>query len=302
MWKKSLLILTLSLAISSYSKACDACGCGIGSVYWGILPNNNLNYLGLWWQHQQFKTHLDHDDVLHPESREYFNTLELRGRFYLTDRLSVMGLVPVGFHRRQQLNEWINLNGLGDISLMANYRLINTADSLVGSIRHQLEIGAGVKLPTGAFRAIDAEEEVNPNWQLGSGSWDFLASANYTALMGKVGLQTNLTYKYNTTNADDYRFGHRLNGMLTLFYRQGNKALEWMPNVGLYGEWGDRDVQYGYWQTDTGGHLLMANAGVEFYMGRFNWGVSYLHPLEQEWSAGQVNARSRFSTHLSLYF
>ncbi len=302
MWKKSLLILAFIGLINTYSKACDACGCGIGSVYWGILPNNNLHYLGLWWQHQRFKTHLDHDDALHPESLEYFNTLELRGRFYLSDRFSITALVPVGFHRRQQLGEWVDLRGLGDVSLLGNFRLFDSSDSLSRRIRHRFELGAGVKLPTGTFRHLDAENEVNPNFQLGSGTWDLLFSANYTALLGKLGMQTNLTYKWNTTNADDYRFGHRLNGTLMLFYRQGNPSLEWMPNLGLYGEWGGQDVQYGYWQTNTGGHLMMANAGVEFYAGRCNWGVSYLHPLAQHWSAGQVNARSRASAHFSVYF
>ncbi|GJM34257.1 MAG: hypothetical protein DHS20C18_32580 [Saprospiraceae bacterium] len=304
MWKKIFLPLAI-LAISIPAlKACDACGCGIGSIYWGILPNNNLHTVGLSWQNQHYTSHLghDHEELLQSESAEYFNTLELRGRFYLNDRFSLSAIVPVGFHRRQSVGEWININGLGDISVMGNYRIFDSSDSLNHRVRHRFELGLGVKIPTGSFNALDTESVVNPNFQLGSGSWDFLFSANYTALMGQLGLQTNVTYKRNTTNSDDFRFGHRLNGSMMLFYRQNIKAFEFMPNLGLYGEWGGRDVENRYWQNNTGGHLLMSNVGIELYVSRYNFGASYLHPIDQDWSAGQVEAQARYTAHINVYF
>ena len=53
-------IITILLALFSWSavKACDICGCGVGSYYLGILPEYNKRFIGLRYQHKNLTTHL----------------------------------------------------------------------------------------------------------------------------------------------------------------------------------------------------------------------------------------------------
>ena len=103
-----------------------------------------------------------------------------------------------------------SLKGLGDIVISANYNLINTYDSADHFFKHNLLIGGGLKLPTGEFRAIENGLTVNQNFQLGTGSLDFLFNFIYTVRRKNLGLNTELSYSRNTTNKDEYKFGNAM--------------------------------------------------------------------------------------------
>jgi hypothetical protein len=53
-----LLVLVLLLAPSKL-RACDICGCGVGSYYLGILPEFKKRFIGLRYQHKGLITHLN---------------------------------------------------------------------------------------------------------------------------------------------------------------------------------------------------------------------------------------------------
>ncbi|MDP1051393.1 hypothetical protein, partial [Klebsiella quasipneumoniae] len=74
--------------------------------------------------------------------------------------------------------------------------------------------------PTGRFKYdLNSSEEVaNPNFQLGTGSTDFLLNAIYTVRYNQWGLNTDLTYKINTKNSNQYQYGNKLTTALTAFY------------------------------------------------------------------------------------
>ena len=63
-------MLTLfMLFIITASKACDICGCGVGSYYLGILPEYNKRFIGLRYQHKtlqpEFRTEIPSSPNLH---------------------------------------------------------------------------------------------------------------------------------------------------------------------------------------------------------------------------------------------
>ena len=287
------------------SNACDACGCSMSQVYWGILPNQSNHYLGLWWQYQRYGSFSgsSFEELADQNSTEQFNLIELRGRFNISPRWKLFGIVPYAHHIRERDGEEVILNGLGDITLMAHYQVFNTADSLQKTVRHSFAAGAGLKLPTGSFQEIaDEESFANPYFQVGTGSWDFLFNLVYTLRWRQLGLNADLTYKLNTNNQNDYRFGNRFNGALTFFHFSKLNQIQIMPNTGLFVEQAEWDVREGFYRTHTGGEALFANFGLEVYYKQFNFGANYNHPLYADWSNGYLAPESRFSIHFNVFF
>ncbi|AQG79807.1 hypothetical protein [Spirosoma montaniterrae] len=302
--KKYVFFLFLTLSALS-TLACDICGCGNGSSFFGILPQGHRRFLGVRYRYASFDSHIG---SLNLQTREQFRTAELWGRFYPTKRLQVLGFVPYQFGQQTMLKTGsvTPLQGLGDVSAMAQYNLLNTfmQDSAARTIDHNLLIGGGVKLPTGRYRydANSNAEVANPNFQLGTGSVDYLFTAIHTVRYKQWGLNTDLSYRLAGTNSNGYRFGNRLTGSLSAFYLSsvGPKAI--MPNVGVFVEQAQRDRQHGIQNSRTGGYATYLSAGTEVYLNKLSLGVSYRHPLAQKLANGEIRANAQLSTHLTFLF
>lgn len=298
--------LVLTIVLFTYllpTRACDACGCGLAPIYWGILPQGSAHYLGLWYNHQAFRSTPEpgfNEREVGP-SGEYFNTMELRGRYVLGGGWAVSFIAPYAYHRRTAGSGAETLSGPGDPWLIVRGDLLNTADSLDRTWRHRLRAGGGVKPPLGGFRNLESSLLYNPNFQLGTGSWDYLLTATYSARMDTWGMSLDLNYRYNTTNPEGYRFGNTLSGACTAFTRLQAGRWQLMPNASLQGEWADENVDRGYLQTRTGGYAFLAGAGLELYHGAANLGLTYQHPVIQDWFAGQVTSRGRLSVHVQFF-
>jgi hypothetical protein len=71
-------------------------------------------------------------------------------------------------------------------------------------------VGGGVKLPTGKYNTNN-NGSVNPSFQLGTGSWDYLLATEYIVRRKQFGLNTMLNYVIKTENRKWYRFGNQFN-------------------------------------------------------------------------------------------
>lgn len=300
--KKILVILSLILLILPYSsEACNVCGCGVGNYHYGILPQFGKNFVGVRYRYSSFKSTLD-ESHSHPFSYETFQTAELWGRFYPVKRIQAFVFVPFNFNERNEGATVKNLRGLGDIVVSANYNLINTYDSADHFLKHNLLIGAGVKLPSGKYREIENGLTVNQNFQLGTGSVDLLFNVIHTVRHNNVGLNAEFSYSLNTTNKDEYRFGNAARAGLTTFYVLRAGALTIMPNVGISGEHFRNNRQFDELFPDTGGWASLYNVGSEIYYRGIAMGVSWAHPGRQALFNGKVEANDRISTHLTIMF
>lgn len=238
-----------------------------------------------------------------PYSYETFQSTELWARFYPSHRLQAFVFIPYNFNRREEGGKITSSNGVGDIVVSANYTLINTYDSSASNWKHTLLAGGGIKLPTGQFRKIEDGLTVNQNFQLGTGSVDFLLNLIYTLRYKNIGLNTEFTYNVNTTNRDDYRFGNTSRTGLTGFFLLPNtRAVTIMPNVGCSLETFRNNKQFGEPFPDTGGWAMLWNAGIESYYKNIALGVSYTHPGKQQLFNGKVTSNDRFSMHVTFMF
>ena len=300
---KKIFILTVVVSLISVEMiiACNVCGCGVGNYHYGILPQFRKNFVGIRYRHGSYTSKLDGG---HSASYSYetFQGAELWGRFYPAKRIQAFVFIPFNFNERREGINTKNLHGLGDVVISANYNLINTYDSTTTSLKHNLLIGGGLKLPTGEYRALENGLTVNQNFQLGTGSVDFLFNLIYTTRYKNIGVNAEFSYSLNSTNKDEYRFGDAARAGLTGFYIVSLDALTIMPNIGLSGEFFEDNKQFDEPFPDTGGWASMFNVGTEIYYRNLALGASYSHPGKQELFHGKVEANDRVSAHVTFMF
>ncbi|GAB3728558.1 hypothetical protein [Spirosoma lituiforme] len=300
------LILVGLMALSTLSgQACDLCGCSNGGSFFGILPQGHRGFLGVRYRYNTFNSHLN---SLNLSSREEFRTAEVWGRFYPAKRVQVMGFIPYQFSQQTMLKSGsvTPLRGLSDITALAHYNVINTFmdDTTVHMVNHNLLVGGGVKLPTGRYHYDENSllDVANPNFQLGTGSTDWIANVIYTARYKNWGLNADVSYRMTNTNANGYRFGNRLNTSASFFYSGALGSWSVMPNAGVFLEQAGHDVRAGVTNRQTGGYAAYLNVGTELYLSKLSVGVSYRRPVSQYLSDGELQANAQLTTHITFLF
>ncbi|MBA4853409.1 hypothetical protein [Emticicia sp. BO119] len=298
--KKIFIVL---LIISQFDTlACDICGCANGSAFVGLTPRAGTQFIGLRYRYRSYDSHLN--SIL-LKTRETFQTAELWARFYPVKNLQIMAFLPYNSNYQLLLNSKTETlkNGIGDAIVLAHINVFNTFQDTTNTSHfyQSLMIGGGVKLATGKFE-YGYENEINPNFQLGTGSTDFLLSAIHTIKFHNWGLNTEIGGRISTRSNDKYRFGNRMNGSMTAFYSKAWGAFSVMPNVGAIVDYGFRDLKEGKRNSQTGGIAAMANSGLELYYLRFNVGVSYKLPVYQNLGEGELKSLPQYGVSFTMNF
>ena len=301
--KKILLFCLVMLSIELPAGACDICGCGVGNYYFGIMPQFHRHFIGVRYRFSSFQSHLGLSARGLFVTKEQFQTTELWARFYPHRKVQLLTFVPYSFNSQTDNATTRHLSGLNDIMVVGNYNLLNTTqDTLPHLFKHNILVGGGVKLPTGkhTYSESDQQQVANANFQLGSGSLDFLLNLTYTLRYKRWGINTDLAYKMNTKNADGYKFGNRTTTNIALFYVQKIKQVGLMPHAGIYVEHSRQDVRKGDFVIETGGYLVAQTLGLDLYYKRFSVGGNYQIPLKQDLAEGHIKSNSRGVVHVTF--
>jgi hypothetical protein len=105
--------------------------------------------------------------------------------------------------------------GIGDASLLARYRLTDSANAMFTLI-------AGIKAPTGGtHQRSDAGERLETEHQPGTGSWDLIAGASFGAGTGPLRLTASALYQNSGEGAQQTRLGDRAQAGLAVSHRFG---------------------------------------------------------------------------------
>lgn len=302
---RTLIITVTLLLLSVKATGCDICGCSMGGSYLGILPQFHKNFVGFRYSEQSSWASHSKSRLASGiyESEERFRSYDLMTRFYPFNRLQAVVLLPYLHFNKTEDETSTQTNGLGDVTLMANYLVFDTGDSLKRNWRQTITIGGGAKLPTGNYSQHNSDGTLlNPNLQTGSGSVDFLAALSYTLRYRRWGFIGSAQGRLNTANKNNYQFGNRVNGSVSVFYWQNIKRFSLLPNIGAFTDWSLPNYDGNSEVEGTGGHISLATAGVDLYFGRFSAGFTYQHPIEQELGAGKVKGRDRFLATLNYIF
>lgn len=305
--KKILFLLLLSMAGFSGSKACDICGCGVGGYYIGILPDFSQKIMGLRYRYSSLKTHIGAGGMqTYLTSEETYRTVEWWGGWNIGKRFRLMATIPYSFNERENQSVVKQKNGLGDISLTGFYRLIN-AKKMIGKklLVQSMFVGAGIKLPTGKYNPAD---KTNTNqdanlFQLGTASVDYTLNMMYDVRIQDIGLNLNSSYKINSNNKYDYRYGNKLSANMQLYYKYRlKKKCQLSPNAGLLYEYASKDTDRKFKVDISGGRLLYAGVGLEAAYKKIALGMNWQKPLSQDLANGTVKAGNRAMLHLAYAF
>lgn len=267
------------------AKACDVCGCAPSSGGLGLLPGFQKHFVGLRYQYQSFYSRPHENDGKYQKSREQFHTIFFNGRWVVSPRFQFIALLPYKMQIRTTPALRISNYGIGDLILMVQAVLVNTA-SQEKKFRHLIQAGAGVKLPTGRFNQMQDGLVLNPNMQCGTGSWDFPIYLNHTVRWKAWGLYSDAQYTLNGTNAFQNRSGNRFQLASRFFYWKEGSGRSWMPQVGLQYEHTAYDLISGKLEEHTGGQSLQMLLGVDYYTSHLTYGLHLKQPLYQNLAQG----------------
>ncbi|WP_430615098.1 transporter [Flavobacterium sp. JP2137] len=282
--------------IYEWEDDCDACGCSANGGGLGYSSILDQNFVGIRYFYQYYKS----KDGLYNDSPwidEHFNTVQLWAKIPLSRRWQVSLLLPYQMHDSQKTSGAQKISGLGDVTVLGFYGLIKSDSDQMG-FGQELQVGGGVKMPTGQYKA-DQNGSVNPSFQVGTGSWDFLLTAEYTLKYQNVGWQSMLSYTFKNENNQHYQFGNQWSYASTGFYRWVQGKTTWVPQLGIAGEVFASNLSYKEAVKDTRGDVLFGKLGAEVGYGRFSVGATALLPIAQNLTGGKVEAQSRWSVHLN---
>jgi hypothetical protein len=275
---------------------CDACGCSASGGSMGFASMLNTNFIGIRYFNQSYKS----TDGLYSNSPWYienFNTIQVWARFPVVKNFQVSALLPYHFHNRETASGKQSISGIGDATILVMYKIYQThKDSTV--LVHTLQLGGGVKIPFGKFDQAN-NGSVNPSYQVGTGSWDFLLATEYVVKRKQFGLNTMLNYVIKTENEKQYRFGNQFNYATTFFYLYEKDKYSIVPQLGFAGEVYKDNYQLGQKVRNTAGDIFMGKLGFEIGKDKFSLGANVMLPIQQNLTGGNVEANYRWSLNLN---
>ncbi|WP_344789610.1 hypothetical protein [Postechiella marina] len=289
-----------------YSVMCDLCGCSTSSGSFGFGTLSNANFIGLRYIYQNFESK-DGIFANSPVSKETFNTYQLWAQLPINESFYVSANLPYQDLKRKREQTTEHLKGVGDASVIGWYKLQfykKEKDSLTYNLKrepsgHSLQFGIGAKLPTGEFEEA-LTNNVNPGFQVGTGSFDGVFSMGYNYGTNKFGVNTLITYYVKGENKNDYQFGNQFSYSANFFTSFSREKYNIMPFVGISGDTYNSIKQYGETLADTDGNILNSTIGSELALEKFIFGINYTLPISQDLFGGNVESKNRLSLYVNF--
>ena len=263
-----------ALFAAIHANACENGCMAIGTTSQDLVPNASSDFVAIRWNLQRYHSfgHIFRDGEwqLVDESPVRVHQLAVNGRFYVHPKWYLAANVPFVFAS----NHDGNANGFGDISLLAGYRVFETAADKEDG-RHRLTIQAGIKLPTAHIGHQRKISQHDAAVLVGTTSTDLLFGAEHIFRLRNGGLTSSVSYKLNTTGRNNYRFGDIVTIGSQGFYAWERNNWSVLPNAGLSVERLNNDKLNGVLQSGTSGWSLLYKTGIQVHKGRTAVAVTY---------------------------
>ncbi|MEQ8909780.1 MAG: hypothetical protein RIC95_11340 [Vicingaceae bacterium] len=327
---KKIILLLLGVGMGVFEAwACDLC-----SIYVNLEPNDLQSSMGINYRHRSFlhgeEQFLTQNNTLKHASgntviseavmqEELFKSYDLWFNYFLNQKWQINGMMTFADnYYRENDSTLFNIAGPGDFTLMGKYLFFNSKVTDTSDWAFRLVGGGGVQIPIGSFNKTylvtpssskkgnviygSPYEELDPHMQAGSGSFDFLFLLEGMLRYKKAGISTNLSYQFNTKNANNFRFANRLNWNMSGFYLLTIKSFTFTPNSGLSLESSQRDRFRGKAYRNSGGLAMFLTGGAKVYYDKFSLGATYFSPIRQDLYDNQIPNNQRLIADLTYYF
>ncbi|KAA9339117.1 transporter [Hymenobacter busanensis] len=296
------LFLTAALLLAApAARACDICGC-----FMGITPYDNQSSVALMHRYRVFDGYrnlgqqprffpddtrplfpkqrnaddnYEHSHKGDPTDFEAYRVVELRGKYFLAQRLEVNAFVPYVMNTVQSNGRQLTLSGVGDVTVFAGYHLIRQIET--AGIQSRLIVGGGAKLPTGDNNRRNARgRRYAELTQPGSGTTDGFVYANYIGSYRNLGLSLNASYR--RSNRNRYQQGLAPSGaaFANLFYRLPLKG-DWQvyPSAQLFYEKTKGETFEGELTGEHAMHNALLGPGLDVYYKNLSLNASAQLPV-----------------------
>ena len=294
---KHIIILFAFILIHQTGLACDACGCAIG--YNGLLATYHQSFVSARFQHASFT----HSSVGEGTISDRFQLWDISYRYLHGERWRFLLNVPVKNNVRNDNGVKQTLKGVGDVLVMASYVPVSQRSIGTNSKLH-IELGGGLKLPTGVYDDKIHDRELPNNFNVGFGNYALLFQPSVVLSKGKWSMITTAAAQYNFRSRKSlYLYGHHVNA-LTSLYREVDlgKKVAVIPFVGLNFENIKSDSYVNGNTVDhTSGKGFFGNAGVQCRWKATLAGVQYGMPLSQNYGENESDASPRISVFLNYF-
>ncbi len=328
MMKKNLLLAGLIVFITN-SWACDLC-----SIYMNLEPNDLRSSIGFNYRYRLFEENAFQLDAQTSNQKHALGNTVLSDSKLQQERFNSYDLwANIMIRNKWQLNATLtfadnyyleddsilyNIAGPGDLSIITRYIIFNSKVNDSNKVAMRWLLGGGIKLPIGkfnqAYRVTPVSSskgnvvygspftELDPHLQAGTGSLDFLFSTEFLIRYNKLGFSTNLSYRINTENNNQFRFANRLNMNNSVFYLFKKDKNAIAPNIGMAMESSRRDQYKGEDYLNSGGSSIFATFGTKVYADNIALGFTYFTPITQQLNDNQLPNKNRITGDLTYYF
>jgi hypothetical protein len=195
------------------------------------------------------------------------------------------------------------MSGLSDVRVLGSYTIFGNREVGDNSTIF-LEVGAGMKLPTGRYDANIHDSNLPENFNLGNGSFGYIFQPNFVWKYKKNGLVFNGNYTYNQSSESGYHFGSQISSQILLFREFSlTSSLKLIPNIGTqYERIGVDTYNNGNSVHGTGGEGIFGAGGLTVRYKSLRASFTYSEPLQEDYSQGEVEAQRRLSAQLTFNF
>lgn len=301
-------------------QACDQCGCGLLQ---GIQPHDRANNFSLQWRMRYL-----HGNITEPVSitslakhgghstgtastttkvsdyTEVYQAMELRGQFWLGERFSIIGAVPLVNNYQSVDNvRHADVYQVGDPMVLGRYVLFSSRcgpDS--NAVRYRFTVGAGAKVPLGRHDVVQYGETLDHDLQPGTGTWDGLMSLEFMLSGARWGTSLSAVGRYNSTNDEGHRMGHALSGTAEVFRAFTFGPVKWYPSAGGYVEAALPDRHDGATMAGTGGSTLFTHVSTRVWWRSFGILFTWQHALLQDQGELMIPNRERVVAGITYNF
>jgi hypothetical protein len=297
---KKMFLSVIGLLFIANVFSCDICGCSSGTYFIGPYTFFHKHFIGLRYTYRSFHTRMKDDAGQY--SKDFYQTVEIRAGWKIGKKWEVLAFIPYNFNKQTSDDGTNKSSGLGDITLIGNYNLLNKKSTYHGKkIKQELWIGGGLKIPTGKFNADEEELLPSANNQPGTGSVDMILNGAYGIYINKLGLSSNVTYKINQS-AKDFKFGNKLSANAFASINFARPKVTYVPNAGFLFEYQSNNKLANKSVESTGGSSFQGAMGIDVLINKVAFGANVQLPIAENISDNQTHTNVRGMVHVTLLF
>jgi hypothetical protein len=253
------------------------------------------------------------------KQEERFNSYDLWMNYFVREKWQVFANMTFTDNTYLENDSVLhNISGPGDLTIIGKYLLFNSMVTDSSQFTIRVQVGGGIKLPTGTFNKTyvetpytdykggtlwqKPEEILDPHFQAGTGSVDYILMSEFQIRKNNFGLRSDVSYRISGMNRNDFRFANRINVNAHAFYQIKWKKINFIPLIGINFESSNRDRWQGEDFENSGGSAMFVSYGTKIYIKKMAVGASFWDPIRQSLNDNQLQNASRLTTDLTFYF